>query len=98
MVSFNYEAPRNLQGRPKLLEMRRHPDVCTSAKCAATRTHLYCRHCILDAKARLAPGMSNREIEERYTAIGRTRALTEPESVVLEEAVRAQENSRKRVA
>lgn len=99
MVSLNYDAPRTLQGRPKLLEMRRHPDVCQRTECTATKANLYCRRCILDLKARLTPGMSAREIEQFYTGVGRTRALTEAESVVLEEAVRSQiTNSRKRSA
>lgn len=71
----------------KTMDDVRDPNVCLSRPCVAKGFDAYCARCVTHWRALLVPGMRNRDIEAHYTVIGRSRALTEAESVVLETAV-----------
>lgn len=62
-----------------------NPEICTGKECARSIGGMpYCTRCILSLKHAKCPAMSNREIFEFYDSISRTRALSEPESILLE--------------
>ena len=65
----------------------RDPAICKRNPCASRQSWSYCSRCILDLKALMLPGMRPRAIEAHFEAIGRQRALTEAESLLLEYAI-----------
>ena len=62
-----------------------HPEICMATECGPKAGGMpYCTRCIVQLKARLCPAATDRDIFARYDSASRQRALTEPESVLLQ--------------